>query len=891
MMASQNSQQPTGNIILPVHNQPPAVGSYPINTQTPPPNSECYKTFDEWQKWVRNEIEGVDLGAQMERLRKYEEMDNFFVGKQLIWWNGTLEDGSWKEVELEEGDPYYASNFMQSLIMGVMAELLNANPELVVDAKSDQWQQVDSANEIKKVIVDEDRRLLTASFMMNTLYDFLVRGNFIWFTGWQPGIGPEYDLPNINMQPTSIDNRFLSCDQCKLNVPYSQVAGTSPASPGDLSLNLDGLNSSQPPAAQMPGLSDSSSSSSLIDKSQSPALMSPSISDGDGDELSGMNLDMDGDEAVPPAVNCPNCSMPMQMAGSIDQGQMPVFGEPEKAQDGDVIRILLRPDQCKADLHGRSLADISFFRVQSSVHKNTAKMLFAGANGQESKIADMDQARVRERRQEASAGNVTGMGGMGSHDQRSYYSTEDKDRNLLRRYWVRPEWYYDTIAKDDWKFKHFTIPAGTRIIDYAPKGLYFVSQGDEILDFGIRLMEKDLVMAKYTGLPTKFWGDGMENLIQLQREYNELRSVELENYFHNATPATVYNPLKIKGSQISGKARALIPLDNPKQGDNPGEFIYQPPPRELGGEISNFRANIKQDASQISTVPISQSGIDGIGGSTATGARLNKDWQNSRLYVRIAPLVEARQLASKQNLELIQKYWMAPRFIKYTGDQGVADTTWIQQHDIQGNFDLSVKDGSWNPRTASEKRDDVMQLLVAGGVPFGVFNDQFPTEPGRVLIDTAGLPELDQNRNHVRKQRDEIEDIIQSVTVAAQAGIDPQMLIMQAAPVEETDNHQVHIDTIKSYLNTPVGRQQPPPIKAMLIEHMHQHLDAQMLQAVQDAQRQMQGAMMAGGMPPGEPGQPGHPGQPPAPNGNPKTANPHQAGGPHPPAQSKPSPH
>jgi hypothetical protein len=157
-----------------------------------------------------------------------------------------------------------------------------------------------------------------------------------------------------------------------------------------------------------------------------------------------------------------------------------------------------------------------------------------------------------------------------------------------------------------------------------------------------------------------------------------------------------------------------------------------------------------------------------------------------------------------------------------------------------------------------ELKDNMLQLLVAGGVPMGVFNPAFPKKAAQVLTRELGFPmDLDGYSVHVRKQRMEIDAIKQAESVGGQFGLPPGAMTMQTVPVEETDDHAAHIDAIKTYLNTDLGMHEPPQIKAAIIAHMHAHMQAIAMQAMQ--QQMMMGAPM---MPPGAPPQLGG-GQPP----------------------------
>ena len=202
------------------------------------------------------------------------------------------------------------------------------------------------------------------------------------------------------------------------------------------------------------------------------------------------------------------------------------------------------------------------------------------------------------------------------------------------------------------------------------------------------------------------------------------------------------------------------------------------------------------------------------------------------------------------------------------------DGKWFSSADIQGEYDIATKPGSTQIRSALEMKDNIMQMLVAGGVPFGIFNPSFPKQAAMVLTREMGLPlEMDGYSIHARKQREEIENLKDATGVEGQYGLPLGSLSSTQIPVEETDNDQAHIDMINYYLNTDVGRQEPPEVKKAIIDHMHMHQQAMMFKQQQQMMMAMGGNPMmqaqaqqqvshAGGkpmnIPPHQQGQPGH---------------------------------
>lgn len=764
--------------------------------------------FDDWRKKKLDWIDKENQAEQWMRWRKWQEILKFFIGEQLIWWDGSAEDGYWKSVELEDGDPYYASNVMKDFVNAVVAELNRSAPQMMVAAKTDKAEEVDAATAAKAALIDEERRIWQAELQLRSLFYLYLWGNTLWYTCWLPESGPVVERPSFEAQQAPFGSKMFVCPQCGMQGAEAELAPSETGEPA-----------------------------------------------------------------------CPECASPVSLTGDDSPIDMPSFGKPQKASGGNVHTLVPDPMQIKVHLHSRDLSETPYLRWDMHMLRDEAEMLWGEGEYEESGAGEKEH-RAIERENETHPGDMTGMGAMGTHEMHWTGIADDKEFVRIKRYWLRKSQYWNYAPPEDIELdpamaeraiaaggalaqfiqsdgiKYF-IPAGTPFKEMFPKGMYLATSGSFVKDMDDRSIDEEWVHIRYQTVPTKFWGDGAESLVQQSREYNELRSVELENSFHNATPSGYYNPKKYKRGSISGKSRQMVPMENAGREDNPAEFIYFPPARNLGPDIPAQKQSIKGDMQLHSSAPVGDAGIPGVNNKTATGMEIVRDWTNSKLSVPLSLLNSGRVKRAKQNLTLCQKFWTGERYIKIANENGMDDGRWFKAADIQGDFDITVREGSWQPRSAMEMKDNMLQLLVAGGVPFGVFNPGFPKQAAVVLTRELGFPlDLDGYSVHIRKQRMEIEYIKQSIGVAAQYGIDPIMLTMQAVPVEETDEDAAHIDAIKFYLNTDLGMKEPPEIKAALIEHMHAH---EMGMAMKQ-QKQVALAMM--GMPQPPPGAEGEGGPP-----------------------------
>lgn len=785
-----------------------------------PPEPTKPQSFKEWHTAKTRWIDEENENEEWKRLRKWGEIHKFYEGQQLIWWDGDLQNGYWKPADLEDGDPYYAINIFAGYMNGLIAELYRANPQLSVSAKTDQWQQVEGAIAAKAALINEEQRLWTDETVLRSLWFFVMYGNVLWHTSWVPTGGPTVEIPQFTNKSNTVDTRIAVCPMCGIQQDASNwgqtMAGAGQSAPAIA--NVEGQAMAQPAQKIEPF-------SVNMDQPVDSMFSSPEASMGSQSPTPASSMET----PIPP---CPDCgTQMMNMGGSVQNIDIPQFQLPKQQDGGNVQLSIPDPTQIKLQINARSLNESVYLRVDYWMLEDEANMLYGKRNwahGGGSRSKDPKRALIREN--EISPGNVTGMGAFGSHEMSQMGVSGDKKIVLISAYWLRPCLYWDLTLSENLNVENrakgkLSIPAGTNMRDYCKTGMYLVKNGDEVIDLDDRGIDDHWVMARYETMPTKIWGNSpADNLIQGQREYNELRSVRLENAFHNATPATIVNPKKFKPGTLASKARQVIPFENFQKGDVISDHFFQPSARTLGPELPAMQQEIKGDMQLICSAPVGESGISGASTNTATGMQIVKDWTNSRLAIHVGPYTSARVKRAKQNLTLIQKHWVGARYVKILNETTIDDGRWFTASDIQGDYDVTTKPGSTQIRSALEMKDNILQMLVAGGVPFGVFNPSFPKQAAQTLTRELGLPmDLDGYTRHARKQRKEIEKLKEAASVEAQYGLMPGQLALAEVPVEETDDDAAHIEMIEYYLNTDLGMREAQEVKAAILEHMHAH--------------------------------------------------------------------
>lgn len=552
---------------------------------------------------------------------------------------------------------------------------------------------------------------------------------------------------------------------------------------------------------------------------------------------------------------CPDCGADGMEVQEPEQMNVPVQTGSQPIMSGDVVTEVVDPMEIKLHMHARRLEDSPYLRRKRIVLREIIEAAYPWVEYPLANPSAWTSLHYQEDL-ELSPGNVS-VGGI-----RADYAEAGTGINQrmveFSQFWLEPVLYGSyAVSKDEELANGTVLPAGTALRDLFPDGLYIAMVGQTVVDLRGENKGDHWCHGVYDLIPSRIWGDGTEDSVEQQRQLNEIDSLIIENIMNCDAPMTIYNPLKIKRGQISGKPREVVPLNNATLSDEPAKYFWQPNPRPLPPEVPMKSQQIKQDMqSQFGSFAI-ETGIPDANVKTATGMSIVRDAAVSMLGVplELKSAVDVRW--ANQVLKLVQKNWIGERYIPLMGQYGQPEGQWFAESDIDGEFEITVRQHSWMPRNELELRNDILEALVAGGVPFGIFNPQFPPDAKALVAQRLNIPfDADRQSADARKQRLEIDKIKMAVDVAMTNMIDPIMFAAEQVAVEPlVDDHMTHVETVRAYLKTDQGDAEPMEIRAALLQHLQMHMQAKM-------QLDMEMAMMMGAMMPqdqagGPPGQPG----------------------------------
>lgn len=474
---------------------------------------------------------------------------------------------------------------------------------------------------------------------------------------------------------------------------------------------------------------------------------------------------------------CPYCSA---LGITLEEGpsfetEVPT-GEYEEIQVGDVYTEFPNPMEINVHLHARTLAQTPYLHRERLVLRSVLKAKFENASLQQGQWDGSQGASSYISQLESSVGNSGGARGTSTASS----SATGSPFELLKfdQLWLDVAVYADYITKQEERISDGSvIPANTALKEVFPRGLYIAAVGSELLNLRNENKLDHWTHGVFDLIPSRFFGDGLEDMVELQRQLNEVINLRFENMMANAAPNTLFNPLKVDPNGFSGKPRELNALMNPSVDDDIRKFVLQLPGQGLDRENFGAEENYKKDMQALSGAFAINSGMPDVDISTATGARIIRDAAISMIGPALALKAKVDVEWAYQVLKLCKAYWTSERYVPHAGNHTQLTGQWFQASDIEGDFEVVYIPGSWMPRSEMEEREDFISFISPNvtGLPLGFLNPMVPPSVRAFASEKFRVPiDLDETRVHTRIAQGRIQALQQAASeLVAQGILDP----------------------------------------------------------------------------------------------------------------------
>lgn len=374
----------------------------------------------------------------------------------------------------------------------------------------------------------------------------------------------------------------------------------------------------------------------------------------------------------------------------------------------------------------------------------------------------------------------------------------------------------------------------------------------------------------------------IEDLIPIQRELNRTRSQMVEARNLMARPGFFYRTGSMDPNKVTSSTGQYIDI-------RPGaEFPQAIPMPQMPSFVEKLQEDGLRDIEDISGQHQVSKGSAPAGVTAGTAIQFLQEADNSYSATTHASIEEAVQKIAFQTVGLAIQYWDSDRLVKYVGRDGSVSARYLSNANLKTGTDIRIEGGSSLPSSKAARIALFMDLMNRGFIPAQDGLELMKLPSMKAYWDFTKVDENQAKRENLAMSELPPEQVMQARAQAmgiAQGGVPPEMgnpldnpIAAQQmelgnepfVPVNEWDNHEVHLKFHENFMKGQEYAMLPDPVKKEFELHRQKHKD--MLFNSQFEQLMMQGqAGMAGGEAAGPEGtnQFGEPGGPPLDTGQP----------------------
>lgn len=440
----------------------------------------------------------------------------------------------------------------------------------------------------------------------------------------------------------------------------------------------------------------------------------------------------------------------------------------------------------------------------------------------------------------------------------------------FKEVWLDPCLYNSYMFEENAKLPDGTeIPKGTKLIDLKTKrgsfkeGLYFCSVGNVVLDIYPQDKARHWVHTCY--LQTDgFHGIGLNHLVPLQEQRNELRSLQFASVMRDSVSQTLFRAAWLEGGKLPNKPGAMVPVVNIPdeaplnaavarvQGTNGVPEAYS-----LDEVLSNSMLNLSGANSLSST----GNAPDIKSLSTATGVMAAQENSNTRVGPPLQLIAEMQVEQAYQILELRQQNWPEEMYKSFDHKVGGDAGRWFRESNIRRDFRIEAVPGSWAPQSETRARVDFdaylrIVLPLVGTDPQLI--KQVLKKAGDLYGRDLNIEDYSSDKVEAQIRLERLKEVANFLEKESGVNVyevdgTPAISMVQLA-LEKSDlipekpndcvdilwdRHDQYIDAYTTYLKTSAGREATPFARAIISTCAMRHISAKTEQAQLMKQEEM----------------------------------------------------
>lgn len=383
-----------------------------------------------------------------------------------------------------------------------------------------------------------------------------------------------------------------------------------------------------------------------------------------------------------------------------------------------------------------------------------------------------------------------------------------------------------------------------KVLAFLPKGGMITIVDDIIVQAhmeGLPYKHGEYPFAKIVDVPTgSFYGTSViEDLIPLQNEFNRNRSQQVEARNMAIRGGFFYTEGSLNPNKVTNAPGQLI-------GIKPGAQTPVPiPPPQLPSNMGQEIDLLKVDFEDISGQHQVSKGNTPAGVTAGTAIQFLAEQDNSFMATTYSSLEQAVEKVARHTIQLFIQYVDTARAIKIVGRDNTFAVKYLKGVDIKSGTDIKIESGSSLPVSKAARIAMFTDWITRGIIPpqDGLKLMRMPSM--KSYWDVVDVDEIQAQRENLRMRelpidqltatREQLEQEKQQV-VGASGFENPEAnpILSQEAqiydepviPVNDFDNHDVHIEIHTRFMKGQEYESMPEIIQEEFKKHVQAHKDA-----------------------------------------------------------------
>ena len=354
----------------------------------------------------------------------------------------------------------------------------------------------------------------------------------------------------------------------------------------------------------------------------------------------------------------------------------------------------------------------------------------------------------------------------------------------------------------------------------------------------------------------------VEDLIPIQRELNRTRSQLLEARTLMSKPGWFYTEGSMDPNKVTSANGQMIGI---KPGATPPTPIPLP---QMPSYVMDMLDRDLGDIEDISGQHQVSKGNAPAGVTAGTAIQFLQEADNSYLAATHASLEDAVKKVAGQSIALAVQYWDSVRLVKVVGKDGAISARYLEGADLKTGNDIRIEGGSSLPQSKAARIALFMDLMNRGILPpqdglklmnlanMQAYWDEVDVDKNQALRENVAMSELNPEQTELARNQITAQ-IQQQIQSQMPEGMDPMQNPIAAQqmelanepviPVNEWDNHEIHLMVIENFMKGQEYETLDPRIQNEFKLHRQKHKDALMQKMMEDMMKQQTDPAAANG--------------------------------------------